>query len=281
MKERAIFDAGENVERTGFGRPGFAEQYQAVRPRLPTALVDLLTQYAHCDRPRLVADLGCGTGLSTQPWIERAEFVVGIEPLDAMLTVARTSVQAENLEWRRAFAHETGLPDGSVDIAVCSQSFHWMEPQPTLREVARILRPGGVFATIDCDMPAIDGEVETAALQFSTRARMRREELGIAVGADQGQAWPKEGHLAELRNSGWFEYVREVVIHNVETVSAERFVEETINIVVDFLPELRAVGVRDEEIGLDAFRRVASLRMGSSGRWFTGYRIRLGIRKEH
>jgi SAM-dependent methyltransferase len=184
------------------------------------------------------------------------------------------------VESRKAFAHETGLADGSVDIAVCSQSFHWMEPRPTLREVARILRPGGVFAAVDCDMPAIDWEVETAAVQFAVKARRRRDELGIRVGVDQARLWPKDRHLQELHDSGWFEYVREMVVHNVETVSAERFVEESINVPGNFLPALRAAGVSDEEIGLDEFRRVASLRMGSAGRWFTGYRIRLGIRRE-
>src|SRR5262245_52915579 len=79
MEERAPFDAKQHTEQSAFGRPAFAEQYQAVRPRPPEALVDLLTQYARCARPQLVADLGCGTGLSTQLWIDRAERVVGIE----------------------------------------------------------------------------------------------------------------------------------------------------------------------------------------------------------
>ena len=41
----------------------------------------------------------------------------------------------------------------SADIVTCSQSFHWMEPEPTLAEIARILRPGGVFAAYDYDWP--------------------------------------------------------------------------------------------------------------------------------
>ena len=261
MGERTLFDAEENVERTGFGRPGFAEQYHAVRPYPPAVVVDLLTQYARCVRPRLVVDLGCGTGLSTQLWIDRAESVVGIEPLDAMLAVAREFIRADNVEWRRAFAHETGLADGSVDIAVCTQSFHWMEPQPTLREVARILRPGGVFATVDFGAPAVDWEVETAATRFYEKAHRRRDELGIRVGCNQARSWPKERHLQELRDSGWFEHVREIAVHKVETVSAQRLVEEFINHCVDFYPELQAAGVSEEEIGLDEFRRVAALRM--------------------
>src|SRR5262249_54845205 len=155
-------------------------------------------------------------------------------PLDAMLAIARASIKADNVTWHKAFAHETGLADRSCDIAVCSQSFHWMEPQPTLSEVARILRPGGVFAAVDCDMPAIDWEVEMASNQFSIHAQRRRDELGLKVGAGQARQWPKDRHLQEIRESGWFMYVREIVLHNVETLSFERFVEETINVVVDF-----------------------------------------------
>ena len=35
------------------------------------------------------------------------------------------------------------------------QALHWMEPAPTFGEVARLLRPGGVFAALDCDWPPV------------------------------------------------------------------------------------------------------------------------------
>lgn len=50
---------------------------------------------------------------------------------------------------------DLGLPDDSVDIITCSQSFHWMEPQSTLREFARVPRPGGIFVAYDCDWPPV------------------------------------------------------------------------------------------------------------------------------
>jgi SAM-dependent methyltransferase len=280
MEEHNFFAAAENVERSGFGRPGFAEQYHAVREYPPAVVVDLLTQYARCVRPRLVVDLGCGTGLSTQLWVDRAEAVIGIEPLGAMLAVARVSVRAVNVGWRQAFAHETGLADGSVDIAVCVQSCHWMEPQPTLREVARILRPGGVFAAVNLGMPLYDWEVLTAATQFRNNAHRRRDELGLRVGVQQARHWPMDRHLQEMRDSGCFEQVREMAVHKVATISAEGMVANFINHCVDFYPELKAAGVSDAELGLDEFRRVADLRMGSAGTWFTWYWVRLGIRNE-
>jgi ubiquinone/menaquinone biosynthesis C-methylase UbiE len=56
-------------------------------------------------------------------------------------------------------AQETGLPDGGADVVTCAQSLHWMEPQSTFAEVARILRLGGAFAACDYDLlPTIGWE---------------------------------------------------------------------------------------------------------------------------
>src|SRR5439155_1377999 len=112
---------------------------------------------ARVERPRLVVDLGCGTGLSTRAWSGIAERVAGIEPNSAMLAVAE---QAPGVEYREAFAQETGFPNGVADVVTASQSLHWMEPAPTFAEAARILRPGGVFAAYDYDWrPAVESSV--------------------------------------------------------------------------------------------------------------------------
>jgi SAM-dependent methyltransferase len=272
------FDPVDNLVRTGFGRPGFAEDYDAVRPGTPAALVDLLCQYARVERPRLVVDLGCGTGLSTEPWAARAERVVGVEPLPEMLAIARGRLPP-NVELVEAFGHETGLPDGSADVVVCVQSFHWMDPVPTLREVARVLRPGGVFAAVDYDGPAsLDWEVEQAAIRFREEARRLRDELDVHVGADEARYWPKEGHLGSIEASGSFAYVKEALLHAVGRGSAERYVQWTINQVVDYLEALHERGVTDDELGLTELRATAERIVGREGRCFVGYRVRLGVR---
>ena len=134
------------IAASGYDREGFAARYDRYRPAPPRALLDVLCRYARVERPALVVDLGCGTGLSTRAWSGRAERVVGVEPNPAMLAAAEP---APGVEYREAYAHETGLEDACAAVVTCSQSFHWMEPEPTLAEVGRVLRPGGVFAGSD------------------------------------------------------------------------------------------------------------------------------------
>uniref|UniRef100_UPI001C2FFD80 class I SAM-dependent methyltransferase n=1 Tax=Lysinibacillus sp. GbtcB16 TaxID=2824761 RepID=UPI001C2FFD80 len=67
------------------------------------------------------------------------------------------------LSFVKGYSHELDLAGDFADVITCSQSFHWMEPQSTLREFARVLRPGGVFAAYDCDWPpAFNWQVEEA-----------------------------------------------------------------------------------------------------------------------
>src|SRR5437763_12544657 len=107
------------IDASGYDREGFATRYDRYRPRPPRGLLDLLCRYARVERPTLVVDLGCGTGLSTRAWAGRAERVVGIEPNAAMLAAAEA---APGVEYRHAFAQETGLEDGCADVVTCSQS---------------------------------------------------------------------------------------------------------------------------------------------------------------
>jgi predicted TPR repeat methyltransferase len=73
------------IDASGYDREGFADRYDRFRPRPPRVLLDVLCRYARVERPALVVDLGCGTGLSTRAWSGIAERAVGVEPNAAML----------------------------------------------------------------------------------------------------------------------------------------------------------------------------------------------------
>ena len=73
------------------------------------------------------------------------------------------------MAYQPGFSFATGLPDASADVVIAVQAMHWMEPVSTLAEVARILRPGGVFASFDADWPPVAG---LAASRSSTRPKL-------------------------------------------------------------------------------------------------------------
>jgi ubiquinone/menaquinone biosynthesis C-methylase UbiE len=182
---------------------GKASGYDRARPTPPPALLDLLTQVIDLPHPALVVDVGSGTGLSTAICGERAELVIGIEPNADMRKEAVHKVEdhpyAAQIEYREGVAHQTGLPDGCADIVTAAQSFHWMEPTSTLAEIARILRPGGLFAAYDYDWPpTLLWELDRLAQEVT----MRLVELVKARGlAGTLKIWSKEQHLERMRES--------------------------------------------------------------------------------
>jgi SAM-dependent methyltransferase len=208
------------IERSGYEEDGFAEVYDRHRPSPPAALLDILTLVARVERPRLVVDLGSGTGLSTRVWADRAEEVVGIEPNARMSEQARLVTRAPNVRYVDAFASETSLAAGSADVVTCSQAFHWMEPVAVLTEAARILRPGGVFAAYDYDVPpVVNPDVDGAFIAHFAARRAARARLMLVAGGDR---WPKAQHLERVRDSGLFRLARELVCHGFDETDAAR-----------------------------------------------------------
>jgi ubiquinone/menaquinone biosynthesis C-methylase UbiE len=256
----------ELIRTAGYGRAGFAQTYDRYRPEPPPALLDFLCRAAGVERPRIVVDLGCGTGLSTRAWVERAEEVVGVEPQGPMRARAEEATDAPNVRYLAAYSDATGLPDGCADVVTCSQSFHWMEPVATLAEAARILRAGGVFAAYDYDVPPfVHPEVDAAFERYLQLRREVRERRGIQMGAAR---WPKDEHLRRIGESGHFRLAREIVLHGDSEGGAERVVGAALSIGPVFeeldplVEELRAVAAR--VLG----DRVVP--------WHVGYRVRLG-----
>ncbi|MDU5951208.1 MAG: methyltransferase domain-containing protein, partial [Paenibacillus macerans] len=72
-----------NVDRFN----GFGTLYDQSRPQAPEEVAKISTMYLG-RAPEYVADVGCGTGLSTMIWLKHAERVIGIEPNDDMRGVA-------------------------------------------------------------------------------------------------------------------------------------------------------------------------------------------------
>jgi SAM-dependent methyltransferase len=266
-----------NLERFS----GFADLYDAVRPVPPAALGPLVCAYAGRSRPAVV-DLGSGSGLSSRWAATWAGSVVGIEPNSDMRTVAESRPLA-GVAYRAGTAEDTGLPAGTADVVLCVQSLHWMDPEPTLGEVARILRPGGVMAAVDADWPPVAGSVRAEAAWLAVDRRIEHDERRMAAGGPQDRgagvrSWDKAGHLARMAASGRFAFTRELVLHDRIEGGAERFVALLRS--QGGYQQQRRAGLDDDALGLVDFER--EVRSGFDERAVPiplsiSWRVRLGV----
>jgi len=104
-----------------------------------------------------VLDVGCGPGSITRGLAERVApgQVVGIDLSADTLASASQDAAARgvtNLKYDEASVYQLPYPDASFDVAYAHQVFqHLREPAKALREVLRVLKPGGLVAVRDVD----------------------------------------------------------------------------------------------------------------------------------
>jgi len=116
--------------------------YVKYRPRYPKSAIAFLERKAELHPSWTVADIGSGTGISSELFLDAGCRVLGVEPNRAMRESAESAFAGRPLfvsvDGR---AEATGLEAGSVDLYVSGQAFHWFDRPAARAEALRILRP--------------------------------------------------------------------------------------------------------------------------------------------
>lgn len=127
---------------------GKAGAYVQGRPGYPAAVVELLTQEARRENPRM-ADIGSGTGILSRPMLERGWTVYGVEPNGDMRREAEKMLSGfPRFHSVPGMAERTLLPGASVDLVTAAQAFHWFDAAAFKQECRRILTREGRIALI-------------------------------------------------------------------------------------------------------------------------------------
>ncbi len=123
------------------------ELYVRYRPGYPDALVRALVDEVGLDPSWTVADVGSGTGISSELLLRTGCAVYAVEPNPEMRAAAEEALAGDpGFHSVAGRAEETGLPDRCVDLVTAGQAFHWFDRERTRAEWLRILRPGGRVA---------------------------------------------------------------------------------------------------------------------------------------
>lgn len=152
-----------------------AERYDRIRPRYPEAAI----RWILGDTPLTVVDVGAGTGILTRQLVALGHRVIPVEPDPDMR--ARLAAAGGAPEPQAGSAEEIRLPDASVDAVVAGQAYHWFDPALAHPEIARVLKPGGVFGPLWNDR---DEDVPWVAALSALMAEREGASPGLVTHAD-------------------------------------------------------------------------------------------------
>jgi SAM-dependent methyltransferase len=123
---------------------GFADsdRYERGRPDYPAEAVDAIVRELDLRPGRTVLDLAAGTGKLTRLLLPSGANVIAVEPIREMRE------KIEGVVALAGTAERIPITDSFVDAVTVGQAFHWFDAEQALREIDRVLSPGGGVALI-------------------------------------------------------------------------------------------------------------------------------------
>lgn len=204
-------------------------------------------------RERTVLDVATGTGHTALYLAPHAGRVIGLDLTRRMLELARQAGEGRgmrNVEWIRGDVLSLPFPEGTFDAVSCRRApHHFSDLEEALREMARVLRTGGVMVIDDRSVPE-DPEVDR------TMNMLDRLHDPSHVREYSAKEWKEVLRNVGFRLEKVHEYRRHLPLSTL-TWNAEEADAKEIERVVASLPEglRRRMGVEgpEGEVHLDQY----------------------------
>jgi SAM-dependent methyltransferase len=162
-----------------FGDQSVADAYSS-RPPYPAEVFSTLKSLLP-DGPRMVLDLGCGTGDVSIPLAAFVDEIDGVDPSAAMLAVARAREGGDDprLRWTCSSAELFDLR-GPYSLIVAAESIHWMDWEVVLPRLVDALLPRAFLAIVTdrwlVDVPW-ENELSGLIREYSTNRSYQHYDL--------------------------------------------------------------------------------------------------------
>jgi SAM-dependent methyltransferase len=128
-----------------------AGAWDKLRVEMIGSRTDLLALLGLLDETWVVGDLGCGAGHITEALAPNVGKVIAVDESGPMLSVAEARLAAlANVELRIGNIESLPIEDDTLDVAVLFLVAHFItDPAKTMREIRRVLKPGGRLLIVD------------------------------------------------------------------------------------------------------------------------------------
>ncbi len=120
------------------------DNYIKFRPNYPAEIISFLSKNGILNQQSVIADIGSGTGISSELFLKQGNKVFGVEPNKEMREASNRLLKGcSSFESLDATAENTLLEDNSINLIIAGQAFHWFDKEKCKAEFKRILKPNG------------------------------------------------------------------------------------------------------------------------------------------